>query len=123
MADIISIEQVQSYLEKYKNKKLVVTGGCFDLLHIGHITLLENAKKQGDSLIVFVESDEDIKKKKGINRPIHSQKERAHMLSMIKPVDIVVPLKARMTNIDYDNLIQTIKPSVIATTENDSAIT
>lgn len=122
MARIITIDQVKKLSESMRGKSLVVTGGCFDLLHIGHITLLENAKKQGDILIVLLESDESIKKRKGINRPIHSQNDRAKLVGALKAVDIVILLPKEMTNDTYDTLIKEIHPSVIATTDNDPSI-
>lgn len=103
-------------------KKIVVAGGCFDLLHIGHITLLENAKKEGDVLIVLLESDASVRKRKGIDRPIHNQEQRAQLLSALKAVDYSILLPEEMNNDDYDTLLEKIKPSVIATTESDPHI-
>src|SRR5271155_5547011 len=54
-----------------QNQKMVLVGGCFDILHIGHITFLEEAKKQGDMLLVLLESDETITQTKGPHRPIN----------------------------------------------------
>ncbi len=124
METIININNIKEISKKLhaQGKKIVVAGGCFDLLHIGHIMLLENAKAQGDILIVLLENDESIKRKKGINRPIHNQKERAHLLTALKAVDSVVLLKQGMSDKDYDDLLQKIKPSIIATTENDPYI-
>ena len=121
MADIINIgdsEKLSKHLHS-QGKKIVVAGGCFDILHIGHITLLENAKKKGDVLLVLLESDDAIKKSKGIDRPIHSQQQRAHMLSSISFVDVVILLPESMKNSDYDTLIRDIHPDCIATTEKD----
>ncbi len=112
------IKKISDLLHRQK-KSLVVAGGCFDLLHIGHIHLLENAKKEGDILIVLLESDSSIKKMKGIDRPIHTQKERAHLLTALRAVDIVVLLPDEMTNDRYDSLLQEIKPAIIATTQYD----
>lgn len=119
MAKVITIHQIASKIKQYKNKKIVVTGGCFDIIHIGHIQLLENAKKEGDILVVLLESDSSIKKRKGIERPIHSQEQRAEILSALTAVDIVVLLPKDMGNSEYDELIETIHPAVIATSEND----
>jgi len=124
MKTIINISEVPNIVNKlqHEGKKVVVAGGCFDLLHIGHITLLENAKKLGDTLVVLLESDATIKNSKGINRPIHNQEERAHLLSALRAVDIVVLLPEDMNDKDYDKLLQAISPAVIATTENDPYI-
>lgn len=121
ITDINTIEKISKQLRN-SGKLLVVTGGCFDLLHIGHVMLLENAKKQGNILIVLLESDESIRKRKGINRPIHSQAERAHLVGSLTPVDIVVLLPPDMTDELYDQYIQKISPNIIAVTENDPAI-
>lgn len=125
MVTILKIPEVPNYVKKLKQKQksLVVAGGCFDLLHIGHVTLLENAKKKGDVLIVLLESDKAIEQKKGINRPIHSQRERALLLTALRAVDIVVCLPDSMSNEDYDNVLFQIQPKVIATTKNDPFIT
>ncbi|HYK09068.1 MAG TPA: adenylyltransferase/cytidyltransferase family protein [Candidatus Eisenbacteria bacterium] len=125
MAKIVNIEEVEKLSKQFHSlgKTIVVAGGCFDILHSGHITLLENAKKEGDVLFVLLESDSAIKKRKGIHRPIHTQHERAHMISRLQDVDVVVVLPDTMTDSDYDTLIRAIHPTVIATTENDTHIT
>ena len=66
------------------------TNGCFDVLHIGHIKLLEFAKSQGDYLIVGIDSDERVKKSKGQDRPFNNQKNRCEFLRAISAVDEVV---------------------------------
>lgn len=122
MVQIVTVNEVSEILKKYRDKKIVVAGGCFDILHLGHITLLENAKKEGDVLCILLENDSSIKKRKGIDRPIHSQQERAHIVSQLRSVDIIILLPDNMSNNDYDNLLEVIHPSVIATTENDTHI-
>lgn len=122
MVDILSYQDAKKIQEKYGERKIVVAGGCFDLLHIGHISLLEGAKKQGDILVILLESDAAIQKKKGINRPIHNQKQRAQLAGALRTVDIIVMLKDTMLDEDYDNLLTVIHPSIIATTENDPSI-
>ena len=97
-------------------------GGCFDVLHLGHIIFLEKAKKMGDKLIVLLESDENIRKNKGNNRPINNQENRAKMLLSLKVVDKVVKLPEMKTNEDYLALIKKIKPSVIAITDGDERV-
>lgn len=102
-------------------KKVVLVGGCFDVLHPGHVVFLEKAKKAGDKLVVLLESDEKIKKLKGINRPVHNQKERAAVLRSIKYVDSVVMLPYLKTDEDYDRIIKEINPDIIAATIGDGA--
>ena len=72
-----------------KSKKIVLTNGCFDLLHSGHIHALEQASKFGDELWVALNSDSSVRAIKGSNRPIYSQYERAYMLSSLRFVSLV----------------------------------
>jgi len=75
---------------KQDGKKVVFTNGCFDILHIGHIELLESAKSLGDILVVGLNSDDSVKRLKGIGRPINSVRERVRILSALEFVDYVV---------------------------------
>ena len=102
-----------------KHKTIVLVGGCFDVLHLGHITFLEKAKKKGDVLIVLLESDENIKKFKGNNRPVNNQENRAKMLMSLKMVDQVVKLPEMKTDDEYLEIIKKIRPTIIAVSEND----
>lgn len=124
MATILTVSEVAHYVKtlKQEGRSIVVAGGCFDILHIGHITLLEYAKKEGDTLVVLLESDTAIKKRKGIDRPIHTASQRAHMVQRLQDVDVVVLLSDNMDDTDYDDLMKIIRPDVIATTENDPHI-
>lgn len=121
MKKIISVAQVTSIAKeiKDKGKKIILAGGCFDILHIGHIAFLEKAKKAGDILILLLESDEAIKKFKGKNRPINPQKHRARVLSAIEFVDIVITLPKLFKTPDYQELVSKIKPDIIAVTARD----
>jgi D-beta-D-heptose 7-phosphate kinase / D-beta-D-heptose 1-phosphate adenosyltransferase len=75
---------------KLKGKKIVFTNGCFDLLHSGHVSYLEAAKKFGDILVIGVNSDQSVRSLKGKNRPINEESERAYILAALKVVDYVV---------------------------------
>lgn len=123
MNKIVSVEQAIKMSEEMreKGKKVVLVGGCFDILHIGHITFLKNAKKQGDVLIVMVEHDKTVQKLKGENRPVNSQEDRIEVLSALSCVDYILPLEAYPSDADYDELTKKIKPAIIATTQNDPA--
>lgn len=70
--------------------KIVMTNGCFDIIHRGHIKLLEEARKMGDRLIVAINSDASVKRLKGNERPINTEEDRAYVLSSLKAVDAVV---------------------------------
>lgn len=74
---------------KEKNKKVVFTNGCFDVLHPGHIDYLNKAKAEGDVLIVALNTDESVKRIKGEKRPILSLEERAFIIGNLKAVDFV----------------------------------
>jgi len=94
---------------KRKGKKIVFTNGCFDVLHIGHIRYLKEAKKYGDILVVGLNSDLSVRKLKGKNRPYIEEKERAEILSCLEMVDYIIlfdeetPLR----------IIKELKPDVI----------
>ena len=75
---------------KDKNKKVVFTNGCFDLIHAGHIDYLSKAKAFGDVLIIGLNSDASVKRIKGSERPILKETERGLIISNLKPVDYVV---------------------------------
>lgn len=102
-----------------QNKTVVLAGGCFDILHIGHIKFLEKAKKTGDYLFILLESDKTTRKLKGKKRPINTQGDRAQILAAISYVDYVVLLDNMNSNKDYDEVVYKLKPDVIATTKND----
>ena len=110
--------ELSSKLHK-QHKRIVLAGGCFDLLHIGHITFLEKAKKQGDVLIIMLESDAAITASKGKNRPINSQEIRAKILAALSVVDFIILLEPNMSDSDYSTLVFSVKPAIIATTAGD----
>ena len=93
-----------------KNKKLVFTNGCFDLIHRGHVTYLNEAKSLGDILVVGLNSDSSVKKlEKGTNRPFNNENDRAFVLDNIKAVDYVIIFSE---DTPY-NLIKNIKPDYL----------
>ena len=94
---------------KANNKKIVFTNGCFDILHTGHVFLLQKAKSFGDVLIVGLNNDESVRRLKGEKRPLVSEKERALVLSALDCVDYVV-LFSEDTPL---RLINEIKPDVL----------
>lgn len=121
MKKIITLNRAQNLIKqlKQKAKTIVLAGGCFDLLHLGHLKFLEAAKKQGDTLIIALESDENVKRLKGVGRPINSQKDRAKLLAALDFVDYVLLLPKMPTHQDYFNLVKYLKPDVIAVTDGD----
>lgn len=101
-------------------QQVVLVGGCFDILHLGHLKFLQAAKQEGDSLAVLLESDNTIRKAKGSNRPINAQSDRAELLAALEIVDVVILLPEHMTDEEYDRLVFMIKPAIIATTAGDT---
>ncbi len=121
MKTIIQINEITELMEdlKKKGKAVVLAGGCFDVLHLGHLKFLEAAKKQGDILIVALENDENVRRLKGKDRPINPEKNRAENLLKTKLVDQVLILPTLKTGSDYLKMVQTIKPVIIAVTSGD----
>jgi D-beta-D-heptose 7-phosphate kinase / D-beta-D-heptose 1-phosphate adenosyltransferase len=94
---------------KIKNRKVVFTNGCFDVIHLGHIKYLESAKSLGDILILGLNSDKSVTSLKGENRPINNQDDRAYILAAMEVVDFVVIFEE---DTPY-NLINLIKPNIL----------
>ena len=108
MAKIISqleLNQIVTCL-KQKKKKIVFTCGCYDLLHIGHIRTMKEAKSHGDVLIVGVNSNKSVRKNKGQFRPIIPENERAEIIASIEYVDYVTIFSESTP----ENLIDLVKP-------------
>ena len=101
------------------NQHLVLVGGCFDILHTGHIEFLRKAKEKGTALVVLLESDTSIHKKKGPHRPVNSQNDRASVLEGLRSVDIVVLLPETTEEKNYYEVTKLLKPVIIATTTGD----
>ena len=94
---------------KSRDKKIVFTNGCFDLLHAGHVRYLETAKSFGDMLILGLNSDRSVTVLKGEGRPINTQLDRAYILAALEAVDYVVIFDK---DTPYD-LIKAVKPHVL----------
>ncbi|MBI3981146.1 adenylyltransferase/cytidyltransferase family protein [Candidatus Microgenomates bacterium] len=122
---IVKFTNLSSLIEKIKKrgKSIVLVGGCFDILHIGHLRFLTSAKKTADRLLVALEADEKVKDLKGPNRPIHSQKERAEILAALSDIDYVLMLPKFSGDRDYFNLVDIVRPEIVAVTKNDPALT
>lgn len=104
---------------KRSTSKVVLVGGCFDLLHYGHIQFLKNAKTHGDFLVVALESDKNVRRMKGDARPIHSQKQRKEMLEALSFVDDVISLPPMRSHQEYFDLVTKLHPAVLAITKGD----
>jgi rfaE bifunctional protein nucleotidyltransferase chain/domain len=119
MKQIVEIGEIEKLGKQLENKRIVLAGGCFDVVHLGHIIFLEKAKSKGDVLVILLESDIDIKKNKGKNRPINNQENRAIFLTKLKMVDYVIKLPEMKTDEEYFKIISKLKPKIIAVSEND----
>lgn len=95
------------------DQRIVLTQGTFDLLHIGHVLYLSEAKKLGDVLIVGLDSDQKVRERKGEGRPIVPESERMAMLCYQRPVDLVI---VKQHNFPRWELIRRIKPDVLLAT-------
>ena len=93
---------------KKQNKRIITTNGVFDILHIGHIRYLQEAKKLGDMLIVAVNSDTSVKKIKGPKRPLNNENDRAEALAALQCVDFV----AIFNEENSIKFLEKIKPDV-----------
>ncbi len=97
------------FLEKNKDKKIVFTNGCFDILHLGHVEYLNEAKAQGDVLIVAINSDASVRELKGPDRPVNNEHDRCEMLLNLKSVD-AVQVFTEQTPLE---IIKLIRPDVL----------
>ena len=99
---------------KKKGKRLVMTNGCFDLLHAGHIMLFSASKKLGDVLIVAIDDDDSVRDLKGKGRPVISARERVRVISALDSVDYVVVFSSQ----ELSKLIEIIRPDVLTKGSN-----
>ncbi len=108
---VLSLDALRGRVSAWRSsgQRIVFTNGCFDLLHIGHITLLEEARHEGDRLVVAINSDASVRRLKGETRPIVGERERGRILAALAAVDAVVtfddPTPVRV--------IETLRPDVI----------
>ncbi|MCE2502518.1 MAG: D-glycero-beta-D-manno-heptose 1-phosphate adenylyltransferase [Chlorobi bacterium] len=101
--------QQECQLIREQGQRIVFTNGCFDILHLGHVTYLQQAALLGDKLIVGLNSDESVRRLKGEGRPILPQAERATLLAALRSVDYV-------SFFEQDTplaLIETIRPDLL----------
>lgn len=101
--------ELDKFLAANKDKRIVFTNGCFDILHRGHVTYLSEARKLGDLLVMGVNSDQSVKRLKGPERPINNEADRKYVLSQLRSVDFV----EIFTEDTPLNLILKIRPKVL----------
>jgi D-beta-D-heptose 7-phosphate kinase/D-beta-D-heptose 1-phosphate adenosyltransferase len=109
---VVTLEHAAAAAEKVRSsgRKVVFTNGCFDLIHPGHVYLLDECRKRGDFLVVGINSDESIKRIKGPSRPILFEAERAEVVAALSSVDAVVIFDEDTPR----HLIEAVKPDVLA---------
>jgi len=95
---------------KVGGKRVIVTNGCFDLLHVGHVRALQDAKKRGDCLVVAINSDASVRKLKGSGRPIQSQADRAEILAALDGVTYVTVFDEETVG----PLLRRLRPTIVA---------
>lgn len=108
---ILSEENLNILINEWreKNQKIVFTNGCFDLLHLGHIDYLAKAKDLGDKLIIGVNTDNSVRRLKGMYRPLQDENSRLHILAALEFVDSVILFNE---DTPYE-LIKKIQPDVL----------
>jgi D-beta-D-heptose 7-phosphate kinase/D-beta-D-heptose 1-phosphate adenosyltransferase len=86
------LDELEEILNRHRkeNKKIVFTNGCFDILHVGHIEYLKFSRKQGDVLVIGLNTDRSVREQKGDKRPFVSEDERARLISALEDVDYVI---------------------------------
>jgi rfaE bifunctional protein nucleotidyltransferase chain/domain len=100
---------VKQLSRERKDRKVVFTNGCFDLLHVGHVRYLQEAADQGDLLVVGINSDASVKRLKGAERPVQNQEDRGEILAALGCVDYVVLFEEDTPF----NLIKAVQPDVL----------
>jgi D-beta-D-heptose 7-phosphate kinase/D-beta-D-heptose 1-phosphate adenosyltransferase len=113
---IVTLEDLAARLGEGRKsgQTIVFTNGCFDIMHVGHVRYLGQARSQGDMLVVGLNSDSSVRAIKGDSRPIVGQDHRAELLASLACVDYVVPFE----ELDPLRLIQAIKPDVLVKGED-----
>ena len=109
--NLLSMKDIKRISSDYKSKglKIVFTNGCFDLLHKGHLDLLNESSKYGDILIIGLNSDSSVKKLKGVSRPVEDEMKRSQKLMALNYVDHVIIFK----QLTPRKLISELKPDVL----------
>ena len=108
---ILSRRSLSNLLRQWRaeGKKIVFTNGCFDILHAGHVSVLEFSRSKGDALVVGLNSDASVKRLKGPSRPVNTQADRALVLAALQAVDAVCVFEE---DTPYE-LIKLVQPDVL----------
>jgi len=111
MNKIYSREELKKIIDRHRKegKKIVFTNGCFDILHVGHTRYLTEAKKQGNILVLGLNSDESVRSLKGKERPLIPENERADVIAALESVDYVT-IFHELTPLE---IIEYLKPDIL----------
>jgi rfaE bifunctional protein nucleotidyltransferase chain/domain len=107
---LMGLTELAAESERYRagGRMLVLTNGCFDLLHVGHVRYLQAARRRGDALVVAVNGDDSVRALKGPSRPVNAELDRAEVLAALACVDFVTVFhSARVTEV-----IREIRPQI-----------
>ena len=107
---ILSLPELSRRAEEMRQagQRLVLTNGCFDLLHVGHVRYLQQARELGDLLVVAVNGDESVRSLKGAGRPLNSEDDRAEVLAALACVDFVTIFPA----VRATEVIEALRPAI-----------
>lgn len=109
MGQVFKFDQISEKLGPFRQKKIVFTNGVFDLLHVGHVRYLKEARALGDFLFIGVNADASVKRLKGNDRPLQNENDRAEILSSLVCVDAVV----LFSDDTPEKLIHEVKPNIL----------
>ncbi len=109
---ILSAADLPAWREELRRRggKLVATNGCFDLLHLGHVSYLQQARRLGDALLVGLTSDAQVRQLKGPGRPVNRQADRAAVVAALESVDAVFVFPER----DARHFLEAVRPDIYA---------
>ncbi len=107
-----TLEQLKNILDEHRrqNKRIVLSNGCFDTLHVGHIRYLQGARAEGDILVTAVNADESVRALKGGDRPVLDEQARAQLVAALRCVDYVIIFPEA----NVERLLEEFRPSVHA---------
>jgi rfaE bifunctional protein nucleotidyltransferase chain/domain len=109
VGQVFKFSEIKDKIAPHRQKKIVFTNGVFDLLHVGHVRYLKEARALGDYLIIGVNSDASVKRLKGKDRPLQNENDRAEILTSLACVDAAVIF----TEDTPEKLIHEVKPQVL----------
>lgn len=108
------VVHIKELAKKFGKSKVVLAGGAFDILHTGHLRYLTQAKKHGDVLLVCVKSDKEVRQRKGPNRPINKERDRARLIAELNSVDFAF-ISSKPTR--HHEVLNIVKPNFLVISE------